>query len=47
VTADETLVKGWRIKGDSCEIRSQDGPAADSLEREARGLQAEGKSGDA
>jgi hypothetical protein len=45
VTTDEMLVKGWRIKGDSCEIGPANGPAADSLEREARGLQAEGKSG--
>jgi hypothetical protein len=45
VATDETLVKGWRIKGDSCEIGPANGPAADSLEREARGLQAEGKSG--
>jgi hypothetical protein len=47
VTTDETLVKGWRIKGDLCEIGSRNGPAAESLEREARGLKAEGKSGDA
>jgi len=44
---DETLVKGWRIKGDSCEIGPANGPAADRLDREARGLQAEGKSGNA
>jgi hypothetical protein len=45
VAADETPVKGWRIKGDSCEIGPANGPAADCLEREARGLKAEGKSG--
>jgi hypothetical protein len=47
VNTDETLVKGWRIKGDSCEIAPANGPAADALEYEARGLQAEGKSGNA
>jgi len=45
VTTDETLVKGWRIKGDSCEIGPAKGPAAEALEYEARGLEAEGKSG--
>jgi hypothetical protein len=45
VTTDETLVKGWRIKGDSCEIGLVKGPAAEALEYEARGLEAEGKSG--
>jgi hypothetical protein len=45
VTADETLVKCWRIKGDSCEIGPAKGPAAEILECEARGLEAEGKSG--
>jgi hypothetical protein len=45
VKTDEMLVKGWRIKGDSCEIGPADGPAAVILEHEARGLKAEGKSG--
>jgi hypothetical protein len=48
VTTGETPVKSWWINGDSCETGPANGPAADALVlREARGLKAEGKSGDA
>jgi hypothetical protein len=45
VNTGETLVKSWRIKGDSCETGPANGPAADAIVPEARGLEAEGKSG--
>ena len=39
---DLTPVKGWRLRGYSCEIRTANSPAADALGRDAFGHEVRG-----